>query len=176
MICDEIEEWDVYDAHRQLTGRKMMRGSPIATGDFHLVVHLCLFSLDGRMLLQKRAPTKSGWTNYWDISCGGSAVSGEDSQQAMAREAVEEIGFIHDFAPERPVFTVVTPVQFDDHYFLSADVDPMSMVLQRLEVSRVQWFTFSQIEDLIRSDECIPYPYWSTIFEKYNEWFLRNSR
>lgn len=48
------ELWDVYSFDRRLTGRTMYRGDPIPEGAFHLVVHICVFSPDGHMLIQQR--------------------------------------------------------------------------------------------------------------------------
>ena len=39
-----MELWDIYDKNRNLTGRQMHRGSEFGNGDFHLVVHVCIFN------------------------------------------------------------------------------------------------------------------------------------
>ncbi len=170
MTYEEIETWDVYDSKRQLTGRTMQRTEPIKTGDYHLVVHLCLFDADGRMLLQKRASTKQGWPGYWDFSCGGSALAGENSRQAMQREAGEEIGFHFDFKYETPLFTISCSFQFDDYYFLKANIICADMPLQQSEVSSIAWFSFAEIMELVKEDKCIPYPFWDDVFKIYRQW------
>ena len=49
-----MELWDVYDVVRNKTGRTMVRGETFAEGDYHLVVHVCIFNSKGEMLIQKR--------------------------------------------------------------------------------------------------------------------------
>ena len=53
-----MELWDVLDRDRRLTGRTMRRGDEMAAGDYHLVVHVCLFNAAGEMLIQQRQPFK----------------------------------------------------------------------------------------------------------------------
>ena len=81
-----MELWDVYDADRNPTGRTAVRGEKLGPDDYHLVVHVCIFGSDGRMLIQQRQSCKKSYPDYWDISCGGCAISGESSQQAAQRE------------------------------------------------------------------------------------------
>ena len=70
------EVWDVYDAARRRTGAAARRGEPLPPGGYHLVVHVCLFSPDGRMLIQKRSREKRSWAGLWDLSSGGCALAG----------------------------------------------------------------------------------------------------
>lgn len=74
-----MELWDVYDKNRSLTGRQIQRGSEFSNGDFHLVVHVCIFNSKNEMFIQKRQPWKEGWPNMWDITVGGSALTNETS-------------------------------------------------------------------------------------------------
>jgi 8-oxo-dGTP diphosphatase len=52
---------------------------------------------DGKVLLGLRAPTKKVWPGHWD-TIGGRVEEGESLEQALVREAQEEVG--------------VTPVDF----------------------------------------------------------------
>lgn len=54
-----MELWDVYDRERKLTGKTRERGTGLVEGEYHLTVHMAIFTPDGRMLIQKRTPTKS---------------------------------------------------------------------------------------------------------------------
>ncbi|MCG4775257.1 NUDIX domain-containing protein, partial [Lawsonibacter sp. DFI.5.51] len=68
------------------TGETMVRGSKFKENTYLLVVHVCIFNLEGKMLIQQRQPFKDVWPNMWDITVGGSAVSGDTSQLAAERE------------------------------------------------------------------------------------------
>ena len=69
------ELWDIYDAAGSRTDRLQRRGDPLAPGDCHLCVHVWIQGADGRYLLTRRAPEKSG-AGLWEIT-GGFRFSGE---------------------------------------------------------------------------------------------------
>jgi len=56
------------------------------------VAHLHLFDPDGRLYLQLRASTKDRFPGCWDTSVGGHLAPGESPEQALRREAREELG------------------------------------------------------------------------------------
>jgi isopentenyldiphosphate isomerase len=65
----------------------------------HPVVHLHLFNRHGELYLQKRAKNKDIQPGKWDTSVGGHFSPGENPDEALAREAGEELG-LKDFIPE----------------------------------------------------------------------------
>jgi len=152
-----MELWDVYDKDRSRTGRTMERGSVISDGDYHLVIHVCIFNSKGEMLIQKRQPWKKGWPNLWDITVGGSALAGEDSQAAAEREVFEEIGLRIDLANQRPHLTINFSAGFDDYYLIKHDINVDELSLQYEEVAAVKWASKEEVLRLIDKDEFIPY-------------------
>lgn len=152
-----MELWEVYDKNRQRKGRTMVRGGKIDEGDFHMVVHVCLFNSRGEMLIQQRQPFKDGWPDMWDVSVGGSALAGETSAAAAKRETMEEIGFNYDFESLRPALTVNFSFGFDDYYLITVDVHLESLTLQHEEVNQVKWASCEEILERIDAGEFIPY-------------------
>lgn len=152
-----MELWDIYDENRAKTGRTMVRGEEMQQGDYHMVVHVCIFGSDEKMLIQQRQPFKEGWGGMWDVTVGGSAVSGDSSRTAAVREVKEEIGLDIDLDGIRPVMTVNFERGFDDYYIIEKDVDITALTLQPEEVKAVKWADLDEICTMIDSGEFIPY-------------------
>ena len=68
--------------------RSECHGNP---GLIQAVVHLHLFDRAGRLYLQKRAAGKDRYPGRWDSSVGGHVAPGESPDQAIRREAREEL-------------------------------------------------------------------------------------
>ncbi len=152
-----MELWDIYTRDRIKTDKTMVRGDEFAAGSYHLIVHACIFNSKGEMLIQQRQPFKLGWSNMWDITVGGSSVSGDTSQKAIERELFEEIGFKIDLHNVRPHLTINFKFGFDDIYLIEKDVDINELVLQYEEVQNVMWATESDILNMIDEGSFIPY-------------------
>lgn len=86
------EYWDIYDEHKQKTGRTMRRNDwNMQPGDYHLTVLGVVKRPDGRFLITKRAADKSWAPGHWEVS-GGGVKAGEESYDAVCREVLEETG------------------------------------------------------------------------------------
>ena len=152
-----MELWDIYDIDRKKIGETMGRGEAFPEGACHLVIHVCIFNTKGEMLIQQRQSFKSGWSNLWDISVGGSAVSGETSQTAAEREIHEELGLSIDLQGVRPHLTINFEHGFDDVYLVEQDVDLSELTLQYEEVQAAKWASKEEILAMIGNGEFIPY-------------------
>ncbi|KGJ49024.1 NUDIX hydrolase [Clostridium sp. NCR] len=152
-----MEIWDLYDKDRIKTGETMVRGNQFKKNTYHLVVHVCIFNLEGKMLIQQRQPFKDGWPNMWDITVGGSAVSGDTSQLAAEREVYEEIGYKLSLDGIRPSLTINFDKGFDDIYLIQKDIDISKLKLQYEEVQSVKWASKEEILSMIDEEIFIPY-------------------
>ena len=152
-----MERFDLYDIHRNRTGKTVERGTKVPEGYYRLVVHVCVFGSDGRMLIQKRQPFKSGWSGMWDITAGGSAQAGDTSQQAASRELKEEVGIDYDLTDVRPAMTIYFDGGFNDIYTINMDVNIDSLQLQTTEVEQVKWATEEEILEMLHEKEFVLY-------------------
>lgn len=174
-----MEYWDIYDADRINTGREIMRGDELKSGEYHLVVHACIFNSNGKMLIQQRQPFKEGWSNMWDLTCGGSALKGETSQIAITRELFEELGIELDMNGVRPNFTINFDKGFNDVYLINKDIDLTTLKLQYEEVQAVKWASKDEIKNMIKSGEFIPFyeGYIELLFDTHNQYgFINRSQ
>ena len=162
---DEI--WDVYDRERNLTGQTHRRGDPLAPGEYHLVVHICIFNSQGKVLIQQRQPWKKGWPGLWDISTGGSAIAGDDSRRAAEREVLEELGLPLDLSQEQVRFTFHWKNGFDDYWMVRRDVELDQLHLQYEEVAAVRWVDRAELQTLIDAGQFVPYFFADRIFDIY---------
>lgn len=151
------ESFDLYDINRNKTGKVLERGNKVPEGYYRLVVHVCVFDKDGRMLIQKRQPFKSGWSGMWDVTAGGSALAGDTSQQAASRELKEEVGIEYDLTDVRPAMTIYFDGGFNDIYTINMDVDIDSLQLQESEVEQVKWATEEEILEMLHNKEFVLY-------------------
>ncbi len=153
-----VELWDIYDKDRVRTGRTKPRGSELLPGEYHLVVHVCLFNGRGEMLIQQRQTFKKGWPGMWDVSVGGSALAGETSREAAERETGEELGYQRDMGSLRPHMTVSSSMSFDDFYLLEdRDLKREDLTLQEEEVREVRWAGREEIGRMIDRGVFVPY-------------------
>ena len=85
-----MEKWDLYDKNRNKLNKIVDRGSVLSDDEYHLVVNGWVKNDKDEFLITQRAPHKS-FPYMWECT-GGSAVSGETSLEAVAREVKEELG------------------------------------------------------------------------------------
>lgn len=150
-----MEYWDIYDIERNKTGKEVIRGDKLKDNEYRLVVHACIFNKKGEMLIQQRQSFKDGWSNMWDLTCGGSAIKGETSQMAIDREVSEELGI--EIKSVRSNLTINFANGFDDIYLIEKEVDLDNLNLQYEEVQNVKWASKEEIISMIEENIFIPY-------------------
>ena len=140
---------DIYDRDRNLTGRVHRRGSRWNKDEYGLVVCVWVYDGRGKVLLTRRAPEKSA-PGTWENS-GGAAKAGEDSLTAIVRELREETGIVADPSEFELLDACTERSTHYDHYCLHRDSSKVKVVLQPGETDGVQWATFAQVHEMIRT-------------------------
>lgn len=94
----ETEIFPIVDPQGNTVGKATRKECHSGSRLLHPVVHLHVFNPSGELLLQQRALTKYIQPGKWDTAVGGHRDYGETVEEALKREAYEEIG-INDFTP-----------------------------------------------------------------------------
>ena len=134
-----MEYWDIYDSDKKKTGRKMKRNDWILKdGEYHLTVLGVIMRPDGKFLITQRVMTKAWAPGWWEVS-GGAAQAGEESEEAVKREILEETGLDVSGAKGGYVFTYKreNPGEGDNYfvdiYRYEMDFDESDLKLQEAE-------------------------------------------
>lgn len=147
------ELWDLLDEKRCPTGQLHQRGDALPEGCRHLVVEV-LVLCQGRLLTTLRHPQKHNGS-FWEVTAG-SALSGEDSRTAAARELFEETGIT--VAPDKlELFdSIETERFFSDSYLLCLESFP-NIHLQDVETVNYAWLTLAEMADRCEKGLVIPH-------------------
>lgn len=142
---------DIYDRHRNLTGRIHQRGTRWKFGEYGLVVCVWVYDGEGNILLTRRAPGKS-FAGTWENS-GGAAKVGETSRKAIARELFEETGI----RATEEEFELLSSERNNhthyDFYCLKRKVPLDRIVLQPGETDGAQWVSMDTVRQMIQNGQ-----------------------
>lgn len=141
-----MEIWDLYDFSKNKTGETIQRGLPLPTDRFHLVVHFWIKNAKNKYLIQKRSNNVELNKGMWAFT-GGSAFSGETSEQAVVREVWEEIGYSIDPSELMNIHSYFRKDYWVDVYLLKKDIPIIEFEVGE-EVEKVKYVDRSDIEKM----------------------------
>lgn len=169
------EIWDVLDENGNKTGRYAERGRKMATGDYHLVVHVWKYNGKGEWLIDKRAPERgTSIDGKWETT-GGSALAGDDSLTAALRETKEELGI--DLDPQKGVLLHSTTrhgnlghTWLQDAWVFKHNCPIEDVRFQEGETCDAMWASPDKIREMMAAGEFLSnwfYPYFDEMVEKW---------
>ncbi|MBQ6966202.1 MAG: S-adenosylmethionine:tRNA ribosyltransferase-isomerase [Bacteroidaceae bacterium] len=94
------EKLPIVDADGNIIGAATRGECHSGSKLLHPVVHLHVFNSRGELYLQRRPEWKDIQPRKWDTAVGGHVDLGESVEEALRREAQEELGITH-FTPQR---------------------------------------------------------------------------
>ena len=132
--------------------RQECHGNPLL---IHLVIHLHVLDAEGRLYLQKRGMQKDTNPGLWDTSVGGHVSAGESIQDALLREAREELSI--DAEGARFLYGYLSQGSFESEYaqcfFLewrgAVHPDPG-------EIDEGRFFTLAEVQSLMGGGTLTP--------------------
>ena len=162
-----MELWDILNDQGVVTGKTAVRGRTVLrNGEYHLVVHIWVVSSDGNFLIQRRSEKRKLMPGEW-AATGGSAISGESSLAAAARELREELGIKALKGSLKLMGRLKRRNSFLDVWFIKCDADISRLRLQKSEVAEVKWVTPDELKAMIDGRNYHNYgrEYFKAVFE-----------
>ncbi|WP_299222859.1 NUDIX domain-containing protein [uncultured Aquimarina sp.] len=144
-MADELI--DILNKDGKLTGEVRLKSEAHQLGLYHASVHIWFYTLNGKILLQKRAKDKDTFPNLWDISVAGHIGAGETSENSALREIEEEIGlsigekdldFIGMYLAEKQPSPDIFDNEFHYIFLSELEVSIEELTLQKEEVSEIK--------------------------------------
>ena len=170
-MAEKLEYWDIYDADKKVTGRKMKRNDwCLKDGEYHLTVLGVIARPDGRFLITKRVMTKAWAPGWWEVS-GGACMAGETSEEAVKREVAEETGldvtgwdggYLFTYKRENPG---EGDNYFVDVYRFVSDFDEKNLKLQEEETDGYMFATLDEIKEFAAQGIFLHYDSIKAAFE-----------
>ncbi|MBW6534248.1 MAG: NUDIX domain-containing protein [Mariniphaga sp.] len=142
-----MEEWvPLVDESGKVTGQALRSQVHNGSKLLHPVVHMHVLNRNKAILLQKRPETKLIQPGKWDTAVGGHISAGESLEQALHKEAWEEIGLKDFFAKLLQVYKWESDVEAELVY-LFVTHDFKNFNVHSNEVVEARFQTKNQIEN-----------------------------
>lgn len=140
---------------------------------FHNEVALWIIDKENkRILLQRRSPDKKQNPNKLAL-CAGHVTGSETIEEALAKEAKEELGLdINNYDVKKLITIRRTAPQnycFSHHYYICKTIPIGSFIIQKEELSEVLYMDYEYLKQLVRqnSDEIVfKWEVYEPVFKK----------
>ncbi len=93
IVSDAAEHLILVDSNDLVLGSLDKQTCHDGQGVLHRAFSLFVFNAHGHLLLQKRAPQKRLWPEFWSNSCCSHPRQGETMEAAVLRRSEQELGF-----------------------------------------------------------------------------------
>jgi len=156
-----MELLDVVDENNNLTGDVIDREIVHKEGLWHREVAVIILNEQGKMLLEKRSPTKKQSPNKWAL-CAGHIEAGDKPENAIVREMQEEIGVKVDISQLEFLKVARRDIKFRDEqynrafqytYLWRTSKKEEDFTVQIEELTEVKYFDIKEIEEAMKNKD-----------------------
>ena len=175
-MADELV--DILNEDGSFSREVQMKSVAHREGLWHASVQVWIFTLEGEILLQKRATNKDTYPDLWDISVAGHLSAGDSPTEAALREIKEEIGlqlsekdlrFLKTNKVSKQPSDKIIDNEFNYLYLVKFPVKIDQLKLQKEEVAEVKLLAIKEFlnELKINGDQYVPHgnDYYKFIIE-----------
>lgn len=177
LVADKDDELlRVLDENGNPTGRFEKREIVHVNKLFHNEVALWIIDKENKkVLLQRRSPNKKQNPNKLAL-CAGHVVGNETIDEALEKEANEELGLdIKNYDVKKLISikrTVPRNHCFSHHYYICKTIPIETFTIQKEELSEVLYMDYEHLKQLVKqnSDEVVfKWEFYEPVFNKLDE-------
>ena len=154
-----MELCDLVDASGTRTGRTVVRGTPLASGEYYPVVHVWIRDEAGDYLVQQRAHDRPTDPGVWAVTAG-LVQAGEDSLAAAVRETREELGLELVPAQLQRLRQQALDGRFEDIWLATVSRAALGVPRPDPEVADWKWASKAKLSELVSRREFFEYSYF----------------
>lgn len=152
-----MELLDIVNDNNELIGKIEDRKIVHEIGLWHREVAVIIINEEGKMLLEKRAPTKKQSPNKWAL-CAGHIEAGDIPENAIVREMKEEIGVDVSINDLEFIKVAKRNIKFNDSlynrafqytYFWRTDKKENEFTVQQEELTEVRYFDMEEVKSRV---------------------------
>ena len=133
----------------------------------HRIVHVLLFTDDGKMMLQKRSKNVSYCPGHWCTAVGGHVRSGETYEVAAMRESLEELGIKPEIKLFKKIFYRGEDQELEKFLGIFIAKVPSEITIDKDELEMVESFTLGDIVNMAKTEKF--HPELSFIIDEYDK-------
>ena len=169
-VADKEELLKVLDDNGKYTEKLEKRSIVHKDKLFHNEVALWIIDKENKkVLLQRRSPNKKQNPNKLAL-CAGHVVGEESIDEALRKEAQEEIGINIDYYDVKNLTTIKrTEPQnhcFSHHFYILEKIPLENFTIQKEELSEVLYMDYNQLKQLVMSNSDEVVFKWNEAYQK----------
>jgi len=153
---DQQELFYWVDENDHVLGSMTRALSHDGTKKIHRCVYVVISDDQGNVLLQHRSQHKDQYPGYWTVSASGHVTYGQEYEEAIKREAKEELGVEINHMIEVDKVLIETPQEKEISMIFKTKMNDMNIDYDEIEVQEVKWVEPREIKKFFKEGILTP--------------------